>query len=189
MSKRPVDFAGIAEFASLRLVAIAARASALAKGVMLFAGFGGALAYAVGMFAFPPSARLVWAIVGIFVCGAPLLAVVVAVRRLRLVPTTVAQTAAELRSVMNDRAVLDALSELVDRDDDHERTTPLVKLGSELNNVRKATASHREGLTNAWQSITALTSLPGLAALATIGTIALFAFSAVAVIARLLLGT
>lgn len=189
MSQRPFDFASIAEHASQRLVAIAARATTLAKGVMLFAAVGGLLAYAVGMFAFPPSSRVFWSIVGIAVCGAPLIAVLVAVKRLRRVRVSIPQTAAELRSVMNDKAMLEALTELVDRDEDSDRTTPLVKLGTELNNLRKASAAHRDVLTTAWQSITALTTLPGLAALATIGTIGLFAFSAIAVVVRLLLGT
>jgi len=189
MSQRPFDLAGIADFASQRLVTIADRATSLAKGVTLFAAVGGVLAYAVGMFVFPPSSRVFWAIAGIVVCGAPLLAILAAVRRLRRVRRTVPQTAAELRSVMDDKAMLTALTELIDRNEGSERTTPLVKLGSELNNLRKASASHRDVLTNAWQSITALTTLPGLAALATIGTIALFAFSAIAVVVRLLLGT
>ncbi|MEO6126253.1 MAG: hypothetical protein ABIR32_21345 [Ilumatobacteraceae bacterium] len=189
MSQRPFDFAGIAEFASQRLAMIAERARTLAKGVTAFAAVGGVLAYAVGLFAFPPSSRLFWSIIGIIVCGAPLLAALVALRRLRRVRATVSQTASELRSVMNDKAMVAALTELVDRDEASVGTTPLVKLGTELNVLRKVSTPHREALTSAWQSITALTSLPGLAALAIVGTIALFAFSAIAVMARLLLGT
>lgn len=189
MSRRPFDFAGIAELASQRLATIAARATVLIKGVAVFAAVGAVLAYAVGWFAFPRSARLVWAIVGLVVCFAPLLAVFVATRRLRQVRTAIPETAAELRAVMNDRAMLAALTELVDRDEDHDQSTPLIKLGRELNDLRRASAGHRQVLTNAWESITALTSLPGLAALALVGTMALFVFSAVAVVARLLLGT
>ncbi len=180
----------MADVAVQRLVTISRRATTLARGVGLFAVAAGVGAYAVGLFVFPPSFRLLWAVIGIVLCGAPAVAVFVAVRRLKRIRTTVSETVLELRSLANDRQVRAALIELVDRDQDHETTTPLIKLGKELGALRKAAAGHRDRLANAWRSITALTTLPGLIALGTVGTLGLLAFSAIGVVVRLvLLGT
>lgn len=187
MPKGRYDFADIADSAAQRLVKISERASTLARGVGFLAAAAGATAYAVGLFTMPSSFRLVWAVAGIIVCSAPAMAVFVAARRLRRVRTSVVDTAAELRAVLEDRALLKALTELVEQDEDHEARTPLVTLGRELNVVRKAASGHKDVLINAWQSITAIATLPGLVALATIGAVALFAFSAIAVVVRLVL--
>jgi hypothetical protein len=189
MSSRRYDFATMADTATRRLVAISDRASTLARGVLLLAGAAGVLAYAVGWFTFPSSFRAVWGVGGLLVCFAPAAAVLIATRRLRRIRTVVPETAAELRSLASDRTLRAALVEIVDRDDGHEASTPLVKLGRELMTLRSAVSSHRDQLGNVWQSVVALTTLPGLVAIATIGTFALFLFSAIAVVVRLLLGT
>jgi len=187
MSNRPYDLASVADLAAQRLATIAGRARTLARGVGLLALAAGALAYAVGLFVFPSSWRPIWAIAGILVCGLPAFAVFAAARRLKRVRQTVSETAAELRTLVNDRTILSALTEVVDRDQGHEKTTPLIKLGKELVNLRKALADRKDQLVNAWQTVTALTTLPGLVALGTLGTFALLAFSAIAVVVRLVL--
>ncbi len=147
------------------------------------------LAYLVGLFAFPKSFRTIWLIAGVVVCAIPAIVLFIAARRVKRVRTTIPETAAELRKLSNDRDVRHALLELADQNDNHASATPLIKLGQELNALRKAVTKHKDQLINAWQNITALTTLPGLVAIGTIGTFGLFAFSAIAVVVRLLLGT
>ncbi len=190
MAKRPENPTALGDLVALRLQRIAERATTLTKGVELFALAAGALAFAVGLFVFPPSWRVVWAILGIGVCALPALIALFADLRLKRVLRTVPETAGELRSIHKDSEIRKAMIDLADRDDDHEARTPLIKLGSELNALRRAISAQRDQLINTWRNVTALTSLPGMVALAVVGMFALLALSAIAVAVRVtLLGT
>lgn len=190
MAKRPENAAALGDLVALRLRRIAERATTLTRGVELFALAAGALAFAVGLFVFPPSWRITWVIWGIGACALPAIIALFADLRLRRVLRTVPETARELRTIHKDSQIRKAMIDLADRDDDHEARTPLIKLGSELNSLRRAISSQREQVINTWRNVTALTSLPAMVALAVVGMFALLALSAIAVAARVaLLGT
>lgn len=174
----------IAQLAGDRIGAVVARARPVARGVAMLASASGGLAYLVGCLVFRGSWRYGWMVVGLVICALPAWSLWQAFRRLRRATEALPRTAAELRSLIGDRSVRDALYTLVERPDDAQ-TAPLIGLGKELTSLRSAVGSHRKELLDLWQTISAITTLPGLMALGIVGSFGLLIFSVVAVLVGL----
>ena len=174
----------IALLASERIGAVISRARPVARGVALLASACGGLAYIVGALVLHGGWRSGWLVLGLVVCAAPAWSLWTAFRRLQHATAALPTTAAQLEALTGDRAVRDALYELVEKGDDI-RNAPIITLGKGLNRLRKAVSNHRQQLSGLWETISAVTTLPGLMVLGIVGSFGLLIFSVVAVLVGL----